>query len=266
MNIDWFIVAAQIVNFLVLVWLLQRLLYRPIVRAMRAREQEIADRMHAAEQKQAEADAAAETYRRRLSELDTQRAEQLAAIANEAEERRSELLQQARMIADERQAQWETALHRGQDEFLHHLRTQIGSRVYAIARRALTEIADTDLEEQAVRVFLRRFRNGDPAEWRMFVESAREARRPIVVRSAFKLPTALQAEIEDALVEMAGKPVDVRFDIQPHLIAGVELQAQSCIAAWQLGAYLDMLEESTLALMESELSHEELHRLAESAP
>ena len=44
MQIDWITVAAQIVNFLILVWLLQHFLYGPITRAMQRREQRIAER------------------------------------------------------------------------------------------------------------------------------------------------------------------------------------------------------------------------------
>ena len=42
MQVDWLTVAAQIVNFLILVWLLHKFLYGPIVRAMGDREAAIA--------------------------------------------------------------------------------------------------------------------------------------------------------------------------------------------------------------------------------
>lgn len=55
MLIDWFTVAAQAVNFLVLVWLLKRFLYKPILGAMDAREQRIASQLRQAEAEKAEA-------------------------------------------------------------------------------------------------------------------------------------------------------------------------------------------------------------------
>ena len=55
MLIDWFTVAAQAVNFLILVWLLKRFLYKPILGAMDAREQRIASRLRQAETEKAEA-------------------------------------------------------------------------------------------------------------------------------------------------------------------------------------------------------------------
>ena len=48
MAIDWVTVSAQIVNFLLLVWLLKRFLYQPVLSAMDRREQDIAERLGAA--------------------------------------------------------------------------------------------------------------------------------------------------------------------------------------------------------------------------
>ena len=45
MSIDWFTVAAQIINFMVLVWLLQKYLYKPVLNAVRKREQKIAGQL-----------------------------------------------------------------------------------------------------------------------------------------------------------------------------------------------------------------------------
>ncbi len=55
MLIDWFTVAAQVINFLVLVWLLKRFLYQPIIDAIDAREKRIAAELADADAKKAEA-------------------------------------------------------------------------------------------------------------------------------------------------------------------------------------------------------------------
>ena len=58
MQIDWFTVVAQIVNFLILAGLLAKLLYRPIVSAMQEREERIAARMQAAQEREQAAETA----------------------------------------------------------------------------------------------------------------------------------------------------------------------------------------------------------------
>ncbi|MDP3428826.1 MAG: F0F1 ATP synthase subunit B, partial [Desulfomicrobium sp.] len=55
MLIDWFTVGAQVVNFLVLVWLMKRFLYKPILGAIDAREERIAKELADGQRMQAEA-------------------------------------------------------------------------------------------------------------------------------------------------------------------------------------------------------------------
>jgi len=69
MQIDWITVVAQIVNFLVLVWLLQRFLYGPITRAMKNREKRIENRLTEARQERNEAEDEAEAYRQKQRQL-----------------------------------------------------------------------------------------------------------------------------------------------------------------------------------------------------
>ena len=73
MLIDWFTVAAQAANFLILVWLLKRFLYQPILKALDAREQRIAAELADADTKRAEALAEREAYKRKNAEFDGQR-------------------------------------------------------------------------------------------------------------------------------------------------------------------------------------------------
>ena len=55
MLIDWFTVGAQALNFIILVWLLKRFLYKPILNAVDAREKRIAAELADADAKKAEA-------------------------------------------------------------------------------------------------------------------------------------------------------------------------------------------------------------------
>ena len=54
MLINWFTVVAQAINFLILVWLLKRFLYKPILQAIDEREKRIATQLADAEDKKAE--------------------------------------------------------------------------------------------------------------------------------------------------------------------------------------------------------------------
>ena len=78
MLINWFTVAAQIVNFLILAALLKRFLYGPIVSAMAAREERIASEMAVAAQKRQEAEQEEAAMSQKMQEIQAQRREMLA--------------------------------------------------------------------------------------------------------------------------------------------------------------------------------------------
>src|SRR3990172_6125549 len=100
MLIDWFTVGAQVLNFLVLVWLMRRFLYRPILNAIDAREKRIAKELADAAAKQAEARDEREEFQSKNEEFDRQRAALLAKATDEANTERQRLLDEARKAAD----------------------------------------------------------------------------------------------------------------------------------------------------------------------
>ncbi|MCQ8130983.1 F0F1 ATP synthase subunit B family protein, partial [Methylomonas rivi] len=79
MQIDWLTVAAQWINFLILMWLLRRYLYQPILQAMDKRQQAIAARAAAAVSKTEQAEQLARDYRDKLAELEAHRDALMAA-------------------------------------------------------------------------------------------------------------------------------------------------------------------------------------------
>ena len=110
MSIDWITVAAQVANFLVLVWLLKRFLYRPILDGIDAREAEIAGRMQVAERARAEAEATEAEYRTRMDKLRSEQASVAEAARQKAETARDAMLAQAldRIEAERRCLTWPT--------------------------------------------------------------------------------------------------------------------------------------------------------------
>jgi F-type H+-transporting ATPase subunit b len=125
--IDWFTVCAQIVNFLVLVALLKHFLYGPILRAMDAREQTIADRLAEAEQRR---HAAAGRPSGRFSEKTGRSPKKPPACSpwqsRTRMSRRAELIEHARLEVITLKTGWQDAVKREQEAFVRHLRQMAG--------------------------------------------------------------------------------------------------------------------------------------------
>jgi F-type H+-transporting ATPase subunit b len=164
MLIDWFTVVAQALNFLILVWLLKRFLYKPILNAIDAREKQIATELADAEAKKAEASQERDEFTRKNEEFDQQRASLLNQAANEATAERQRLLDHARKESDALRNKWQEALRREHQTLSEELNRRTREEVFAIARKTLTDLATTSLEEQMTDAFIRRLGELSSAE------------------------------------------------------------------------------------------------------
>ena len=151
MLIDWFTVIAQVVNFLILVWLLKRFLYRPILDAIDAREKRIATELADADAKKAEAQKERDEFQHKNEEFDQQRAALLSKATDEAKAERQRLLDEARKAADALSAKRQETLRSEAHNLNQAISRRAQQEVFAIARKALTDLATTSLEERTGR-------------------------------------------------------------------------------------------------------------------
>lgn len=253
MLIDWFTVIAQIINFLVLIYLLKRFLYGPIIRAMDEREKKIALRLEEAGKKKEEADLEAEDYRRKNREFDERREEMFSQSKEEVEVRRKDLINEARNQVNAGRTKWYEAIQREKEAFLQDLRRRAGRQTCAISRRVLNDMADVDLEDHIIHVFIERLLSLNKDEIGALKESIHRLPQKISVRSAFKIPGKPAEEIMEVLRNKADGHIDVQFEVSPDLICGIELKIQGSRISWNVDDYLETLEESLLAALENKV-------------
>ena len=244
MLIDWFTVGAQVLNFLILVWLLKRFLYKPILNALDAREERIAAELADAATKQSQAERERDEFRKKNDQFDRQRDELLQRARDEAGDERNRLLDEARQAAEELRRKQQDALTREQDNLHGQIASRIRGEVFAIARKTLTDLAGASLEERMSEVFTRRLRELDGEARDGLANALASQSDPVLVRSAFELPAKRQAAVRDALRDIFSRGIEVRFETAPDVISGIELIAGGHKVAWSIADYLASLEES----------------------
>jgi len=249
MLIDWFTVGAQALNFIILVWLLKRFLYRPILNAVDAREKRIAAELADADAKKAEAQEERDGYQHKNEEFDQQRAALLSKATDEAKAERQRLLDDARKAADALSAKRQEALRSDAQNLNQAIRRRTQQEVFAIARKALTDLATVSLEERVSEAFIRRLRTIDGKAKEGIAAALKTASEPAVVRSAFDLPEAQRAEVQEALNETFSAEAHVRFETAPDLISGIELTTNGQKIAWSIADYLASLEKGVDELL-----------------
>ena len=243
MLIDWFTVGAQALNFLILVWLMKRYLYKPIRHAIDEREKRIAAELADADAKKAEAQKEHDEFQHKNAEFDQQRAALFTKATDEAQAERQRLLEEARKAAVALSSKRQETL-RNEEQTLHQaIRHRTQQEVFAIARKTLEDLATTSLEERLGEVFTRRLREMDGKAKEGLRAALKTAADPAVVRSTFALPADQRSAIQNALNETFSDEVRIRFETAPNLISGIELTANGQKVAWSIADYLESLEK-----------------------
>lgn len=244
MLIDWFTVVAQTINFLILVWLLKRFLYQPILDAIDAREQRIAQELADAEAQKAEARQERDEFERKNQEFTKEREALVSQMKNEISVKRQKLLDDAHQAADAVSAKRHEALKREQQTLGEEIRRRAQDQVFSITRKALHDLADTGLEASITNIFTRRVRELNGTAKQELADALATSSDPPRVRTAFELPAELKESIRQALNETFAADVPVGFETAPDVIAGIELITGGRKVAWSIDDYLRLLEKS----------------------
>jgi len=256
MLIDWFTVVAQALNFLILVWLMKRFLYKPILHAIDAREKRIAGELADADAKKAEAQKERDAFQRRNAEFDQQRDALVSKATQEAQEQSQQLMTEARNAADDLSKKREKALREEVGNLNQAIVRRTQDEVFSITRKVLTDLASTSLEEQMSEVFTRRLRELDGQAKSDLGDALKNASDPALVRSAVALPPDQSAAIQKALNETFSTDIHLRFESDPDLISGIELSTNGQKICWSVADYLTSLEKGVGELLEKKIRTE----------
>jgi F-type H+-transporting ATPase subunit b len=242
MLIDWFTVGAQVVNFLILVWLLRRFLYGPIARAMKERQDGIDAQLAEAERLRAEATEEGLRLRGETQRFEADREELTRGMREELDDTRRTQLALVRADIDELQERWRAAVARERDGFLLELRQRTGQQIVEVVRRALRDLADESLEAQVIGRFLVRLHDLDDQQRQTLVDAAETNDGVLHLRTASQVPATLREELAGTVATTVAPGYDLRFEVMPSLLGGVELRAGGQALAWTFDEYLDTLE------------------------
>ena len=249
MLIDWFTVTAQVVNFLILVWLLKHFLYRPILDAIEARENRIAKELADANSAKAEAQKERDTLQSMNQKFDSERVKLMTQVQEEAKIQRQRLLNEARKAADALSEKRKLALRQETETLNQSIVHRVQQEVFSIARKALRDLAGTSLEARMSHVFIQRLQDLDEKTKAAFGVALKSKAGPTLVRTAFDLPAELRSVIQNALDISFAADIAIRFETAPDLISGIELTSNGQKLAWNIADYLVLLQKEVGELL-----------------
>lgn len=241
MPIDWFTVVAQIFNFLILVWLLKRFLYKPILDALDAREARIAATLADAAKLKADAKTEIEDYQEKIAEFEAARAARMKAVEEEAQREHERLIQDSKQSIEAHRLRLEKSLKDEVEQLQNVIRVRTQDAVFSIARAVLEQLASESLEARLVDRFLESIPEMETSVKDAFA-NALKVSNEVMLRTAFALPEASKARIQESLKSLFGEDVTLEYHVVPALISGVELTSHGQKLSWSIDDYLDALQ------------------------
>lgn len=236
MSIDWITVAAQIVNFLVLIWLLKRFLYKPILNGIDAREADIAARVAAAEAAREKAETSAADHAAALAALAAEKSALIDAARAEAAATRARLTAELEADMAAARADWAAQSARTRAAYAADLHDAGAEALAALTRKALRDLADEGLEDRVALHLAAKLGDLDGD----LHAAARRADAAAAISSAPLSADARAALEAAAAAAMPGLPL--RFEVDPAQSPGVVLRFGGGQIAWTLKTYLDRLD------------------------
>lgn len=237
MSIDWITVTAQLANFLVLVWLLKRFLYRPILDGIDAREAEIAERMQIAARTEEDAKATEADYRAQLAALQSEQATMSEAARQRAEKERDTLLAEANSRIERERTAWMAHLDEEARSFKGKMQRTAAHALLELTRKALSDLADDTLEARIAAHLARQIGTMDGD-----LEHAAGHPQDAVVTSHGTLSDPVQDDIR-AELRRRFPDIDVRFDTDAAQAPGLSFKIGGAQLTWTVDTYIDGLND-----------------------
>lgn len=231
MLFDWQTLALQTANFAILVWLLHRFLYKPVLRMVDARRAEIQRGYDAAAAAQEQAKAQLAAVQTERAGIGAERDAMLKAAAAQAEQAARQRNERAAADADALLEAGRKALA-GEREKVRKEARQLALQLGAdIAQRLLAEIPAKLRTEAWMERIEQHLAGLSQAERDTLVAGSRD----VTVVTTAPLPAEAQAVWRASLQRQLGDGASIRFDVDPRLVAGVELHFATAVLrfSWQ---------------------------------
>ncbi|HUU72128.1 MAG TPA: F0F1 ATP synthase subunit delta [Burkholderiales bacterium] len=234
MELSWSTFVLEIINFLVLVWILKRFLYKPVLEIIARRKAGIEKTRHDAEALRAEAEKLQEQYQGRLADWSKERQQAREALAREIEIERARKLADMQSDLEQEMEKTRVAETRRQADALHKVEETALLQAAEFATRLLEQGAGPETEARLVELVIDELTKLPAVRVTAIRNSYEAVPGKIEVVSAFALTDDHRKRLEQALAKLAGPEIPLHFEQNKELVAGVRIT----VGAWILGANL----------------------------
>lgn len=237
LGFSWSTFFVEIVNFLILVWLLTRFFYRPVLRTIASREQHIKDELSRAQQMQATATELTRRYEARLADWEREKMGLRERFEAELATLRATREDELRVSLERERRQAEAAAQMRERDETRRLWQRAAHDASEFAARLLTRFASPALEQRLIAATVEDL-DAMPVAGRAALASAVNGNIEATVISRYALDDAQRAAILEAVGKCVGKPPALTYKQDPALVCGVRIELGNATINANVGAEL----------------------------
>jgi F-type H+-transporting ATPase subunit b len=248
MQFNWSTFLFQIVNFLILVFILYKVLYKPITNIIKKRREAIAEKFAQARSEQEDAEKIKKEYNAKLVGINREQNKILTQARQEAEAERSHLIAEARKTADGERNKAMQSLDQDIEKHLDDLQAHIVASITHLAKHLLQQVVGKDLDEYLGKHMVDKIRDLHKGDLHLPMNKTVDA----ALFAAQDPGRHVVEQFRTALHEVFGLDVDVTVHTESSMAAGFRLEIGELV----LDAGIDrQLEEWTENLKKSLRRH-----------
>lgn len=247
LELDWATILFQIVNFVVLLALLSRFLFKPLRAKLNERRGVIAGSLQNAREQEAEAARLRAEWEERMRMVEQQKEETLRAAELEVAKRRADLLEEARARLDQLTEEMRTDLRRERNEIIVRQHDEVLDTIVALAANVVQSVTTRRTHDDLVTNFC-------ASIYQLPQTDVQEYRRLMMGRvptASVTTPVALTPEQVNTLTDTLSSLIDRRLELQtsvdPELIAGIQVRLADKLLDNTVRKRLDLTRERVRA-------------------
>ena len=245
MGIDLVTLIAQIVNLLILIWLLKRFLYKPVLNMIKERQALIDEQINQAKQARQNAIAEEAEYQKKVATFDARRSQMFLEMQNQVDSLRKELTDEARKDVTHLHKLWQNELEQEKKAFDISIQNAIIKNFKLFATDALKDMVGVELNALVLKKFKERINKMTSTQHKQFAQSARSVNQ-IAISTDTRLDAKMQSELKDFLTATfdLDKKIKFIFKVDSNLICGIQVQIGEQVTSWNLQNYLEVFENN----------------------
>lgn len=242
MNISWFEIVAQIINFFIILFILQKLLYKPVLKAMSNRQERISKAQNEADEKMKDANKLIDEYDKKIEDIQNEKRNILDDARKQAQEKKESLLEDYKKEAENKRNVYLKEIEDEKENFEKNLRKKLGNSAVMIASHIFDTISSKELEKEIFDTFifnLKELNSNTPNQ-----DISKE--ETIEIHSFKELSQDEKETIENALKEQIKEIKNINYETDSSLVLGYELNLETYTLHTNIKNYLNIVQKDII--------------------